>query len=95
MYRAREALKDCLPEALKGQAFTNVLRSEEAVQRWLTTLLKNISDGAVVTLTPAQSGSDSDVTQSLNFMTSATNALNLGPEVPASTSTSNPSAWGR
>jgi len=77
-YRAREVLKDCLPEALRSQAFASILRTEEAVQRWLTTLLKNISDGATVTLTPAHSGgADSDVSQSLSFMTNATSTLHI------------------
>lgn len=77
MHRAREVLRDCLPEALRSQAFASILRSEEAVQRWLTTLLKNISDGATVTLTPAHSGADADVSQSLNFMTNAASNLNI------------------
>lgn len=41
--RAREALRLCLPEGLKDQSFVAALRSEEAVQRWMTMLLKNIS----------------------------------------------------
>jgi hypothetical protein len=78
-YRAREALRDCLPEALKGQAFAETLRSEEAVQRWLTTLLKNISDGNSQPVTTAQSIDDSiaDQSQSLSFMTSATASLSI------------------
>lgn len=67
-----------MPDALKSQAFASILRTEEAVQRWLTTLLKNVSDGATVTLTPAHSGgADSDVSQNLNFMTNAASTLQL------------------
>lgn len=42
--RAREALRVCLPEALFDSSFGSVIRSEEAVQRWLNHLLKNLSD---------------------------------------------------
>ena len=45
--RAREALRQCLPEALTDQSFGDVIRSEEAVQRWLAHLLKNLSDKSV------------------------------------------------
>ena len=42
--RARDALKHTLPDALRDNTFGFVLVSEEAVQRWLTMLLKNISN---------------------------------------------------
>lgn len=42
--RARDALKLCLPEALKDQSFGQIIRSEEFVQRWLVQLLKNLSE---------------------------------------------------
>jgi CCR4-NOT transcription complex subunit 9 len=42
--RARDALRQCLPDALRDQTFAAVLRSEESVQRWLALLLKNISE---------------------------------------------------
>lgn len=41
---ARDALKQCLPEALRDNSFTSVLRTEEAVQRWLALLMKNIGE---------------------------------------------------
>lgn len=44
--RAREALCQCLPDALRDQSFSAVLRTEEAVQRWLALLIKNISTPA-------------------------------------------------
>mmetsp|Transcript_23857 Transcript_23857/g.34995 ORF Transcript_23857/g.34995 Transcript_23857/m.34995 type:complete len:322 (+) Transcript_23857:119-1084(+) len=50
--RAREALRQCLPEALTDQSFGEVIRSEEAVQRWLTHLLKNLSDTSAPSGTP-------------------------------------------
>ena len=43
-YRARDALRQCLPDSLKDASFANMLRGEEAVQRWLAHLLKNLSD---------------------------------------------------
>ena len=42
--RARDALRQCLPEALRDQSFAVVLRSEDSVQRWLAHLLKNLSE---------------------------------------------------
>lgn len=45
--RAREALRQCLPEALKDQSFAPMLKTEEAVQRWLTLLAKNLSERGV------------------------------------------------
>lgn len=71
--RAREALRECLPDALKGQAFASVLKNEEAVQRWLTTLLKNISEGVVAN----PEITHTDPSQNLSFMTAATSALSL------------------
>mmetsp|Transcript_16630 Transcript_16630/g.25028 ORF Transcript_16630/g.25028 Transcript_16630/m.25028 type:complete len:335 (-) Transcript_16630:145-1149(-) len=50
--RAREALRQCLPEALTDQSFGDVIRSEEAVQRWLAHLLKNLSDKSGASSTP-------------------------------------------
>ena len=46
--RARDALKHTLPEALRDESFATVLGSEEAVQRWLTLLLKNLSNSDAV-----------------------------------------------
>jgi len=42
--RAREALRQCLPDALRDQSFLPVLRAEEAVQRWLVHLNKNLTE---------------------------------------------------
>lgn len=43
-FRARDALRQCLPDALRDQSFAAVLRSEESVQRWLAHLLKNLNE---------------------------------------------------
>lgn len=54
--RAREALRHTLPEALQDQSFSTVLRTEDAIQRWLALLLKNLSENPdVSTTTPAGS----------------------------------------
>jgi CCR4-NOT transcription complex subunit 9 len=42
--RAKDALKQCLPDALKDQTFAAALVSEDSVQKWLALLLKNLSD---------------------------------------------------
>lgn len=41
--RAREALRHCLPEALKDQTFSNCLRDDQTTKRWLQTLQQNLS----------------------------------------------------
>jgi hypothetical protein len=53
LLRARDALRVCLPETLTDQSFGEVIRSEEAVQRWLAHLLKNLSDKGTASTTPA------------------------------------------
>lgn len=53
--KARDALKHTLPEALRDQTFAPVLVSEEAVQRWLSLLLKNLSGNDAP---PAQSAAN-------------------------------------
>eukprot|EP00638_Chattonella_subsalsa_P010097 CAMPEP_0117761406 /NCGR_PEP_ID=MMETSP0947-20121206/17264_1 /TAXON_ID=44440 /ORGANISM="Chattonella subsalsa, Strain CCMP2191" /LENGTH=144 /DNA_ID=CAMNT_0005582397 /DNA_START=572 /DNA_END=1006 /DNA_ORIENTATION=+ len=44
--RAREALRQCLPEALRDNTFTVVLKDDVTSKRWLTQLLFNISESA-------------------------------------------------
>lgn len=46
--RAREALRQCLPDGLRDQSFAQALRSEESVQRWLQHLLKNLNETSTV-----------------------------------------------
>jgi CCR4-NOT transcription complex subunit 9 len=57
--KAREALRQCLPDALRDQTFANAVRSEESVQRWLTMLLKNLNEnvggGAPIAIAPGVS----------------------------------------
>jgi len=47
----------CLPESLKDPAFAQIFKAEEAVQRWLALLIKNIDDGFP---TQPSAGVDSD-----------------------------------
>lgn len=42
--RAREALRQCLPDALRDNTFTPVLKDDVSVKRWLTQLLFNITE---------------------------------------------------
>ena len=40
--RAREALRQCLPDQLKDQTFAVCLRDDPSTKRWLSQLLKNL-----------------------------------------------------
>lgn len=52
--RARDALRQCLPDALKDQTFSATIVQEDSVQRWLGILLKNlIPDTSKAAPTPA------------------------------------------
>jgi len=45
--RAREALRQCLPEPLRDATFQSVLRDDAATKRCLAQLLINLSDTVV------------------------------------------------
>lgn len=45
--RAREALRQCLPDPLRDATFSSVLRDDAATKRCLTQLLINLSDNVV------------------------------------------------
>lgn len=45
--RAREALRQCLPEPLRDATFSSVLRDDAATKRCLAQLLINLSDNMV------------------------------------------------
>ncbi|TVY33628.1 Cell differentiation protein [Lachnellula subtilissima] len=45
--RAREALRQCLPEPLRDATFSSVLRDDAATKRCLTQLLMNLSDNVL------------------------------------------------
>ncbi|KAK2171392.1 hypothetical protein NP493_1072g00007 [Ridgeia piscesae] len=40
--RAREALRQCLPDQLKDSTFANCLKDDNSTKRWLAQLLKNL-----------------------------------------------------
>lgn len=44
IFRAREALRQCLPEYLKDNTFTNCLKDDTSTKRWLAQLKKNLQD---------------------------------------------------
>ncbi|KAJ1454807.1 hypothetical protein M885DRAFT_521047 [Pelagophyceae sp. CCMP2097] len=43
--RAREALRQCLPDSLRDSSFSHNIKDDLTVKRWLSSLLFNISDG--------------------------------------------------
>lgn len=45
--RAREALRQCLPEPLRDATFSSVLRDDAATKRCLHQLLINLSDNGM------------------------------------------------
>ncbi|XP_046994839.1 CCR4-NOT transcription complex subunit 9 isoform X1 [Schistocerca americana] len=45
--RAREALRQCLPDQLRDTTFSNCLQDDKSTKHWLTQLLKNLEAGPV------------------------------------------------
>mgnify|MGYP006101734929 FL=1 len=45
--RAREALRQCLPDALQDNTFAVALKDDATVTKWLSSLLFNISQEGV------------------------------------------------
>merc|ERR1711977_30370 len=43
--RAREALRQCLPEQFRDSTFSVVLKEDQATKVWLGKLLSNVSEG--------------------------------------------------
>ncbi len=47
-YRAREALRTCLPEQLKDSTFAVILKDDSTTKKWLSQLLQNLGiDGHI------------------------------------------------
>lgn len=44
LIRAREALRQCLPDQLKDGTFSNCLKDDASTKRWLSQLMKNLQD---------------------------------------------------
>lgn len=42
--RAKEALRQCLPDQLRDNTFSNCLKEDRSTQHWLRSLHKNLSD---------------------------------------------------
>lgn len=47
LLRAREALRQCLPDQLKDTTFAQVLKDDTTTKRWLAQLVKNLQEGQV------------------------------------------------
>jgi CCR4-NOT transcription complex subunit 9 len=41
--RAREALRQCLPDQLKDETFATCLKDDKSTKHWLSSLLKNVN----------------------------------------------------
>lgn len=48
-FRAREALRQCLPDQLRDATFTACLQEDKSTKHWLTLLIKNLEPGSVPT----------------------------------------------
>jgi CCR4-NOT transcription complex subunit 9 len=56
--RAREALRQCLPELLRTTTFTSCLKGDDTTRRWLAQLLVNVGfEGDARQLWPEPLGS--------------------------------------
>ena len=40
--RAREALRQCLPDQLRDSTFANLLKDDNSTKKWLAQLIKNL-----------------------------------------------------
>ncbi|XP_039249757.1 CCR4-NOT transcription complex subunit 9 [Styela clava] len=45
--RAKEALRQCLPDQLKDTTFLTVLKDDNTTKRWLTQLIKNLQESGI------------------------------------------------
>lgn len=45
--RAREALRQCLPDQLKDGTFSNCLKDDASTKRWLSQLMKNLQEATI------------------------------------------------
>lgn len=50
--RAREALRQCLPDSLRDATFANQVKDDLTVKRWLSSLIYNISENADTAAAP-------------------------------------------
>ncbi|KAJ6636809.1 CCR4-NOT transcription complex subunit 9 [Pseudolycoriella hygida] len=54
--RAREALRQCLPDQLRDATFAGCLQDDKSTKYWLSLLLKNLENGSVAPPDPRQMG---------------------------------------
>lgn len=54
--RAREALRQCLPDQLRDATFVACLQDDKSTKHWLTLLIKNLEINSVATTDPRQIG---------------------------------------
>nr|CAD7574226.1 unnamed protein product [Timema californicum] len=56
VYRAREALRQCLPDQLRDSTFSTCLQDDKSTKHWLSQLLKNLETGQVTVGDPRSVG---------------------------------------
>lgn len=56
VHRAREALRQCLPDQLRDATFANCLQDDKSTKHWLSQLLKNLETGPVAVGDPRSVG---------------------------------------
>lgn len=54
--RAREALRQCLPDQLRDATFSVCLQEDKSTKHWMSLLLKNLEPGSVAPPDPRQMG---------------------------------------
>lgn len=54
--RAREALRQCLPDQLRDNTFAACLQEDKSTKHWLSLLIKNLEPGSTVPADPRQVG---------------------------------------
>lgn len=47
--RAREALRQCLPDQLRDTTFSACLQEDKSTKHWLTLLIKNLETASIPT----------------------------------------------
>ena len=74
VFRACEALCQCLPDQLKDETFSECLKDDKSTKHWLSMLLKNLEN-----MTPGQQGG---ANQNMNNAIGGTNKNLAGVKLP-------------
>ena len=77
--RARDALRQCLPEALRDQTFAATIRGEESVQKWLSLLVKNLSERSPNAEGASATGGEESATSASSSAAAAPAAAAVAP----------------